>query len=44
MEKSFEAIQTSVEQYPDLESLFREDKPLFEPGTEISLFMKHIPK
>ena len=44
MEKSFEAIQTSVEQYPDLESLFREDKPLFKPGTEISLFMKHIPK
>ena len=43
-EKSFEAIQTSVEQYPDLESLFREDKPLFKPGTEISLFMKHIPK
>ena len=44
MEKSFEAIHTSVEQYPDLESLFREDKPLFKPGTEISLFMKHIPK
>ena len=44
MEKSFNAIQTSVEQYPDLESLFREDKPLFKPGTEISLFMKHIPK
>ena len=44
MEKSFEAIQTSVEQYPDLESLFREDKPLFKPGTLISLFMKHIPK
>ena len=44
MEKSFEAIQTSVEQYPDLESLFREDKPLLKPGTEISLFMKHIPK
>ena len=44
MEKSFDAIQTSVEQYPDLESLFREDKPLFKPGTEISLFMKHIPK
>ena len=44
MEKSFEAIQTSVEQYPDLESLFREDKPLFKPGTEISLFVKHIPK
>ena len=44
MEKSFEAIQTSVEQYPDLESLFREYKPLFKPGTEISLFMKHIPK
>ena len=44
MEKSFEAIQTSVEQYSDLESLFREDKPLFKPGTEISLFMKHIPK
>ena len=44
MEKSFDAIQTSVEQYPDLESLFREDKPLFKPGTAISLFMKHIPK
>ena len=44
MEKSFDAIQTSVEQYPDLESLFREDKPLLKPGTEISLFMKHIPK
>ena len=44
MKKSFEAIQTSVEQYPDLESLFREDKPLFKPGTGISLFMKHIPK
>ena len=44
MERSFEAIQTSVEQYPDLESLFREDKPLFKPGTEISLFMKQIPK
>ena len=44
MEKSFEAIQTSVEQYPDLESLFREDKPLFKPGTETSLFMKNIPK
>ena len=44
MERSFDAIQTSVEQYPDLESLFREDKPLFKPGTEISLFMKHIPK
>ena len=44
MEKSFDAIQTSVEQFPDLESLFREDKPLFKPGTEISLFMKHIPK
>ena len=44
MEKSFDAIQTSVEQYPDLERLFREDKPLFKPGTEISLFMKHIPK
>ena len=44
MERSFDAIQTSVDQYPDLESLFREDKPLFKPGTEISLFMKHIPK
>ena len=44
MEKSFDAIQTSVEQYPDLKSLFREDKPLFKPGTEISLFMKHFPK
>ena len=44
MEKSFEAIHTTAEQLPDLESLFREDKPLFKPGTEISLFMKHIPK
>ena len=44
MKKSFEAIQTSVQQYPYLETLFREDKPLFKPGTEISLFMKHIPK
>ena len=44
MERSFDAIQASVEQFPDLESLFREDKPLFKPGTEISLFMKHIPK
>ena len=44
MEKSFDAIQTSVEQYPNLENLFKEDKPLFKPGTEISLFMKHIPK
>ena len=43
MEKSFDAIRTSVEQYPDLESLFREDKPLFKPGTETSLFMKDIP-
>ena len=38
------AIHTTTEQLPDLESLFREDKPLFKPGTEISLFMKHIPK
>ena len=44
MEKSFEVIHTTAEQLPDLESLFREDKPLFKPGTEISLFMKHIPK
>ena len=44
MEKGFEAIHTTAEQLPDLESLFREDKPLFKPGTEISLFMKHIPK
>ena len=41
VEKSFEAIHTTAEQLPDLESLFREDKPLFKPGTEISLF---IPK
>ena len=40
MEKSFEAIHTTAEQLLDLESLFREDKPLFKPGTEISLFMK----
>ena len=44
MEKNFEAIHTTAEQLPDLESLFREDKPLFKPGAEISLFMKHIPK
>ena len=44
MEKGFEAIHTAAEQLPDLESLFKEDKPLFKPGTEISLFMKHIPK
>ena len=44
MEKSFEVIHTPAEQLPDLESIFREDKPLFKPGTEISLFMKHIPK
>ena len=44
MEKSFEAIHTASGQLPDLESLFREDKPLCKPGTEISLFMKHIPK
>ena len=44
MEKGFEAIHTTAEQLPDLESLLREDKPLFKPGTEISLFMKHIPE
>ena len=44
MEKGFEAIHTTAEQLPDLESLFKEDKPLFKPGTEKSLFMKHIPK
>ena len=44
MEKRFEAIYTTAEQLPDIESLFREDKPLFKPGAEISLFMKHIPK
>ena len=44
MEKSFEAIHTAAEQLPDLENLFREDKLLFKPGTEISLFMKHIHK
>ena len=44
MEKNFEAIHTTAENLPDLESLFTEDKPLFKPGTEISLFMKHIPK
>ena len=44
MEKDFEAIHTTAEQLPDLESFYREDKPLFKPGTEISLFMKHIPK
>ena len=44
IEKSFEAIHTTAKQLPDLESLFREDKPLFKPSTEISLFMKHIPK
>ena len=36
MEKSFEAIHTTAKQLPDLESLFREDKPLFKSGTEIS--------
>ena len=41
MEKSFKA---TAEQLPYLESLFREDKPLFKPSTEISLFMRHIPK
>ena len=44
MEKSFEAIHTTAEQLPDLERLFREDKPLFKPGKEISLFMKHTSK
>ena len=44
VEKSFKAIHTTAEQLPDLESLLREDKPLLKPGTEISLFMKHIPK
>ena len=44
MEKGFEAIHTTAEQLPGLESLFKEDKTLFKPGTEISLFMKHIPK
>ena len=44
VEKSFEAIHTTAEQLPDLESLFRENKPLFKPGKEISLFMKHIAK
>ena len=38
MEKDFEVIHATAEQIPDLESLFKEDKP------EISLFMKHIPK
>ena len=33
MEKGFEAIHITAEQLPDLESLFREDKPLFKPGT-----------
>ena len=37
-------MQQTAEQLPDLESLFREDKPLFKSGTEISLFMKHIHK
>ena len=44
VEKHFVTIHTTTEQLPDLESLFREDKPLFKPDTEISLFMKHIPK
>ena len=35
---------TKQKQLPDLESLFSKDKPLFKPGTEISMFMKHIPK
>ena len=44
VEKGIEAIHTTAEKLPDLESLFKKDKPLFKPGTEISLFMKHIPK
>ena len=44
VEKGFDAIHTTAEQLPDLKSLFRKDKPLFKPGTEISLFMKHISK
>ena len=44
IEKGIEAIHTTAEKLPDLESLFKEDKPLFKPSTEISLFMKHIPK
>ena len=44
MEKNFEAIHTTAENLPDLESLFRENKPPFKPDTEISMFMKHIPK
>ena len=44
MEKGFEAIRATAKQLPDLESLFKEDKPLFKLGIEISLFMKHIPK
>ena len=44
VEKNFEAIYTTAENLPDLENLFREDKPLFKLGTEINLVMKHIPK
>ena len=44
VEKNFEAIYNTAEKLPNLEDLFREDKPLFKPGTEINLFMKHIPK
>ena len=43
-EKYFEVKHTTAENLPNLESLFREDKPLFKPDTEISLFMKHNPK
>ena len=43
-EKNFEAIHTTGEILPDVESLSGENKPLFKSGTEISLFMKHIPK
>ena len=44
VEKNFEVIYNMAEKLPNLEDLFREDKPLFKPGTEINLFMKHIPK
>ena len=44
IEKNSEAIHTTAESLPDLDSLFREDKPLFKSGTKISLFMKCIPK
>ena len=44
IEKNFKAIHSTAQQVPNLENLFREDKPLFKPGTQLSMFMRHIPK